>query len=111
MEFTTQEDLFKWIWDTRPHFSEITGERLGNFMNAYFFIHILSKKAYPNFALYPQNIVLGTAEEHKAYDEGYQFKESDWVLQYMNPRKDSLKALYYAIQKDPVARLKYNYSL
>ena len=67
---TGEKEVFLEIWSERPHISEISGEPLGEEPNVWFFMHILSKKAYPRFRLYKKNIILGTADEHYSYDSG-----------------------------------------
>lgn len=62
--------LFRAIWATRPHRSEVSGDPLGDEFNICFFMHILCKKNYPRFRLYDKNIILGTKDEHTTYDHG-----------------------------------------
>jgi len=56
------------IWNTRQHVSGVSGERLGDEMNAMFFSHILPKSVYPKFRLLDRNIVLMTPDEHHQWD-------------------------------------------
>lgn len=60
-------EFFKQIWLERPHYSEISGEPLGNQINSTYFHHIILKsdKLYGLFGKYDkENIILLTAEEH-----------------------------------------------
>lgn len=67
MTFKNQKELFEWIWNNRPHVSEINGEPLHNpghylFWNQ--FSHILPKSIYPAAKLYEENVILITPEQH-----------------------------------------------
>lgn len=67
---TGEKELFLQIWRERPHISAINGEPLGDEPNTYNFMHVLSKKAYPDFRLKNENIVLATFDQHYYYDSG-----------------------------------------
>ena len=66
-EGSSQMDLFREIWDERPHFSEVSGEFLGNEMQPIFMSHLLPKGSYRKYKFRKDNIVLMTAEEHMAW--------------------------------------------
>lgn len=68
---TGEKEVFRGIWNSRPHKSEINGEpiyqaRAGNF------IHVIPKGQgkFPKFKLYAKNIILGTEAQHHLYDNG-----------------------------------------
>ena len=87
--FTNQIQLFEYIWETRPHVSEVSGNRLpykGHPQWHWCFAHILSKGAYPSTRLIPENIILLTPEEHDLQETFLEFKE----------RKEKLKQKYYS---------------
>jgi len=64
-----QKKMFIEIWKERPHVSELSGEYLGDEMNAWFFAHILGKGAYPHLKLVKENIMLVTQAEHWTLDQ------------------------------------------
>jgi hypothetical protein len=85
--FKTKLELFKHIWETRPHVSQISGEPLlpmGNFQWHWQFLHVLGGN-YPHYKLNPDNILLGTVEEHEHQDRYTAFKE----------KQEELKKQYY----------------
>lgn len=91
-----QEDIefFERIWIDRPHYSEVSGEFLGDEFNVCFFSHILTKKAYPRFRHYAKNICLMTYQEHQEW-EFTDRKDPKWkelrdeaeelIIEYYNP--------------------------
>lgn len=78
MIFSGQRELFFYVWNNRPHISEISGAYLGHEAVAHFFAHIIGKGAYPSFKLREDNIVLLTREEHYAFDQGDVTKLPDY---------------------------------
>lgn len=66
---TGELELFKDIWNTRPHISFLTSSPLG-FFNVSYFAHILPKGKYPKAKLDPENIVLLKTQEHFLLDFG-----------------------------------------
>ena len=88
--------LFQAIWATRPHVSEISGERLPQF-DIWNFAHILSKGSHPKFALKPENICLMTRAEHDLYDNRggvEELAETHEGWRKLLDRKLKLKAKY-----------------
>lgn len=61
---TGEMGFFLSIWQKRDHYSQIGGEYLGNIMKPIFFSHVLSKGAYSEARLDPENILLATEQEH-----------------------------------------------
>lgn len=61
---TGELGLFMQIWDERPHYCEITKKFLGDDFSVSFFSHILTKGAYPEARLDPENILLVSNEMH-----------------------------------------------
>jgi hypothetical protein len=90
------EDItfFKEIWDERPHYSEVSGEFLGDEFNVCFFSHILTKASYPRFRHEKKNILLMSFNEHQSW-EFTDRKDPKWneardlaeelVIEYYNP--------------------------
>lgn len=88
MQFKNQADMFRWIWDNRPHFSEISGKPLlpqGNSKWHFQFMHILAKGIYPKWKCNPENIMLGLPEEHERQD----------TFPIYTEKKQELTRLYY----------------
>ncbi len=87
-------EFFKGIWETRPHYSEVSGIFLGDEFNVCFFSHILVKGAFPKFRHNPHNIVLMSFNEHQEW-EFTDRKDPKWneirdlseelVIEYYNP--------------------------
>lgn len=88
MNFKNQLELFNFIWDTRFHVSEISGDYLlpkGNSRWHFQFCHILSKGSYPLYKLNPDNIILMTVSEHERQETFKRFLE----------KRQELKRRYY----------------
>lgn len=88
MTFRTKTELFNYVWETRPHVSELTGAPLlpkGNFQWVWQFLHVLGGN-YPHYKLNPDNILLGLPEEHQNQNQ----------YKVFNERSDELKREYYA---------------
>lgn len=80
--------MFEYVWETRPHISELSGKPLlpkGNFKWHWQFLHVLPKGSYPSYRLNPDNIMLGLPEEHEKQEEFMVFR-----IKY-----DELKQRYY----------------
>lgn len=68
---TGEAEMFRKIWDERPHVSQISGKKLLDHGHRFWysqFAHIVSKGARPEMRLDPDNIVLMTFEEHFTWD-------------------------------------------
>lgn len=97
MTFTTQDQLFKWIWKHRPHYSEISGSPLGDEPSPYYFAHNLAKGPYPKFKFRPCNIVLMTAAEHIIFDQMTHKAKEIPAFNWVFLQRSILKAQYYAV--------------
>ena len=67
MKFKNQKELFDYIWETRPHKSELSGFDLlpkGHFQWHWQFLHVLPKGSYPKYKLNENNVILGLPSEH-----------------------------------------------
>lgn len=90
----TIKELFLQIWDHRPHVCYVTGKPIKQ-LDARCFSHVLSKGAYPQYALEPINIVLVLPEVHYEWEFGkreggkYDFSKKLKLAQ-------ELKTKYYA---------------
>lgn len=67
---TGEAEMFKEIWEERPHVCTNCKVPLGNEAKTWFFAHIHSKKQYPELRLIPANIRLLCFECHQQYDQG-----------------------------------------
>lgn len=67
---TGELDLFKQIWEIRPHYCTNCGKWLGSILNVSFFSHIRSKGACPELRLDPNNIELLCVECHQKHEFG-----------------------------------------
>ena len=71
--FTSQPQMFKHIWKTRPCNSFLSAHPLDEYgINFYYnlFAHVLSKNKFPLFRLNEENIILLTPYEHTLLDKG-----------------------------------------
>lgn len=64
---TGELNLYKEIWEERPHKSEVNGEPIP-FFHIWCFSHILPKGLYPKYRLKKENIIIKTPKQH--YDWG-----------------------------------------
>lgn len=55
---------FQKLWESEPHYSEISGKWLGKENNTCFWHHLYPKSKYPEYALDRDNIIRLTADEH-----------------------------------------------
>lgn len=88
MKFKNQKELFEYIWETRPHVSDVSGLPLlpkGHFKHHWQFAHVLAKGHYPSYKLNPDNIMLMLPEEH----------DNQESFEYFNERKEELTRQYY----------------
>ncbi|MFZ7121755.1 MAG: hypothetical protein ACOWWH_12515 [Eubacteriaceae bacterium] len=82
-QFKNQKELFEYIWETRPHISEFSGEPLlpkGHFQWHWQFMHCLPKGSYLKYKLNPDNIILGTVYEHEHQEEYEYFQQKQLEL-------------------------------
>lgn len=86
-----QQQMFIEIWAEREHISELSGQYLGDEMNAWFFAHILSKGAYPHLKLNKDNIMLVTQEEHWQLDQNTHLAKKDKLYQPYFDKAEELK--------------------
>lgn len=82
--------MFNWIWENRPHASEISGLPLlppGHWQFNWQFAHVLAKGPYPKFKFNPENIMLMLPFEHEKQESFQTFQD----------RKQELKEKYYQL--------------
>lgn len=87
-KFKNQNEMFNWIWENRPHISELTGDPLlpkGHFKWHWQFLHVLPK-SYTYYKLNPDNILLGLPKEHENQNTYPKFNEK-----YKELRRQYLK--------------------
>ena len=85
--FKNEAELFRYIWEVRPHFSELSGKHLlpaGNYRWHWQFLHILPKGIYPKYRLNPENIILALPEEHENQEqfEKFRIKKEELTRKY-----------------------------
>ena len=87
-KYSDQLHFFQRIWCKRPHFSEASGDFLGNEPLTVFFHHILSKEKYPQAAFDEENIIFLTLQEHDQVEmDMYRYEE-------VNTRREKLLIKY-----------------
>jgi hypothetical protein len=94
MIFKTQKQMFEWIWETRPHVSELSGEPLlpkGHFKWHWQFLHVLPKGSYPSMKLDPDNILLGLPDEHSHQERYEVFKDKKIELKRKYAEEHKIK--------------------
>lgn len=57
-------EMFRKIWDDRPHYSELSWTKLGKEILSVYFHHILPKSKYKEAMFDEENIILLTWDEH-----------------------------------------------
>ena len=88
---TGELELFKEIWNERPHICEVDGKPLGAF-SVGLFSHVLTKGAYPGFRLYKKNIVLCRLKWHQQWEIGNRDVPE---LKFKKELAEALKTEYY----------------
>ena len=87
-KYSDQAHFFLRIWGSRPHFSEVSRQSLGNQPLSVFFHHILPKEKYPQAAMDEENIILLTLQEHDQVEmDMYRYDE-------VNNRRENLLIKY-----------------
>jgi len=99
--FTKEMEMFIYIWQNSPHVSEISGKPIQ--FHPGVFMHVLAKglNQFPYYRLNPENIMLGTKQEHFLIDQGT--KEGRKKYEINNPPADFSKFF------DKVEKLKKEY--
>lgn len=95
-EFNTLKELFFYVWETREHVSELTGEPLLPECNDRWhwqFLHVLNKNTYPEYKFDPDNILLGLPEEHEKQEDYQVFRDK---LEEMKAKANNNKTLIRA---------------
>jgi len=86
--FKDFQQVREYIWETREHKSEISGSPLlhpGHWQWHWQFLHLLDRN-YTYWVLNPDNVMLGTVDEHDLQETFLEFRE----------RKEKLKQQYYS---------------
>lgn len=91
---TGELELFKEIWNERPHESEVSGELLYEFSVGYF-AHVVPKSTYPSLRLKKRNLVLMTYEEHNLFDNQTHLAKQDRRFDWVFRLKEELIREYY----------------
>ena len=94
MKFKNQKEMFDWIWENRPHVSELTGRQLlpkGHFKWHWQFLHVLSKGSYPSMKLESDNVLLGLPDEHTNQEKYVAFRQRQIELKLEYSEKHRIK--------------------
>ena len=101
---TGELDLFKSIWEERPHVSEISGKPLDEFWGTMLFVncfpHLMNKGKYPEIRLQKDCIALSTPYEHFLIDFGTEAmrkkyeQENNCSFQIFYDKQEQLKQKY-----------------
>lgn len=82
------KDFFLEIWRERPHYSEISGQFLGNEPKTLYFHHLLEKQKVKEAMYDKENIILLTGDEHQTVHlDMYKYEE-------INKRRELLLIKY-----------------
>ena len=85
---TKMRNLFLSLWNKHPHYSEISGEYLGNECLNIFFHHILPWRKFPQGKLDEEDIIILTLNEHTNVESNPEKYEE------INRRRKLLKIKY-----------------
>lgn len=94
---TGELEVFREIWDERPHKSEVSGEPLFDIDHHQWinqFSHILPKGKYGRYRLLKRNIKLVTPKEHSDYGEAEYMVRNDERWAWVFELRDKLKQEY-----------------
>lgn len=97
--FKNQMEIFNYLWDTKPHISEISERKLtsqrGSLLWRCYFMHVLPKGKFPKSKFDPNNFLLGHQEEHTLIDQGTEEQRKKYKEQYPDTNWD----IFYDKQK------------
>ena len=80
--------FFQDLWKKRKHYSEVSGEFLGNQFSSIYQHHILGKRKYPQACFDEENIIFLSASEHGSVElDKYKYEE-------INKRRKFLEIKY-----------------
>lgn len=82
------KQFFISLRNKREHYSEVSGEFLGNNFSTIYLHHIMSKSKYPELAFKEDNICFLTANEHASVEMNM------YKYEYINKRRELLKLKY-----------------
>lgn len=90
-EFRNQREMFEWIWENRPHVSELSEKPLyvkSHYQWHWQFLHVLPKGSYPSYKLNSDNILLALPDEHEKQEQYQAFrdKQAELKLKYNNDK-------------------------
>ncbi len=99
-EPTGELEIFKDIWNKRPHVSFLSNKKLNEF-SVSLFAHVLPKgqNKFPKWKLKPNNIILLTAEEHDLLDKGTKAQREKYAQQN-NCDWNKIYKLYNQLEND-----------
>lgn len=108
MNFKSQLQLFEFKWVTSPRVCIVTGIPLdvfyysGQSLRVSIFMHVLSKKKYPQFRMWPDNIALGSPKVHHLFDNGSlsEILKFEKDIKYYGTKKPCSFRLLFKIEED-----------
>ena len=108
--FKTEREMFEWISKNREPVSFFSGDKID--FRAFNFLHVLPKaiNQYPHFRLNPDNIVLGTLDEHHTIDFGDEEKKKALPnYRAFEVKRLQLIAEYIKLFGDPKKQIQKDY--
>ena len=84
----TMWEVFREIWNERPHYSEVSWTKLGKEILSTYFHHILPKARYEEAKFDKDNIILLTQDEHTMVER------DETKYEEINKRRAKLKEKY-----------------
>lgn len=102
--FNNQPELFWWIMQNRPWYSEIDGAPLHEYLDggsqqSWCFMHLIAKGGYQRFKLYHKNVILVTPLQHQEYDHVTHEAANDPLFKWVFESADVLRREYHQSDK------------
>jgi 5-methylcytosine-specific restriction endonuclease McrA len=88
---TSQKELFRKIWREREPECSVCEEPLYDPPKSYYFSHVLPKGTYPEFKLFPENIILLCLDCHQKLDHNTHLAKQDRAFDWVFALKEELK--------------------
>lgn len=93
-KITGELEMFKEIWAERQHYSDVSGEYLGDTLKPHFFAHVLPKGSYGKYRLKKENIILLTEKEHTQLDHAVHEIKDDPKWEFVFRLREDLEIKY-----------------
>jgi hypothetical protein len=92
---TGEAEMFRRIWEVRPHVSEVSGKKLLDYGHKFWysqFAHVVSKGARPDLRLVESNIILMTFDEHFTWDNHRHLLKGKEEWKWVFDRYESIRS-------------------